>query len=651
MAITLVYTSEALLAALKTAKEGDVIKLAPGTYDHLVIRSSDFPNVTITSADPNNRAVFSDLMIKYASGLNFNGIDMVASASSPNNVFQVFGSKNISFDHISVSGPDNLGSGNEKSAFMIRSSSDVTVSNSEFHHLWHGINMLDNNGVTIVGNNFHDIRTDGVRGGGNSDLIISSNIFTDFRPNAADHPDAIQLWSTNAVDPGRNITIADNLIVRGDGSPVQGIFIRDTFGQMPFENVTITGNLVMGGLYQGIALKGVDGAAVKGNQVVAYDDQLSWILADSATNLNLADNISSKFLINGVSLAPGGNKLAPPTSVDEVSALLPWLADHSAFVKLWGGSDTIWSKTGLTEPALAALPPPPPAYFLVSGTNGNDRLQVSVYGDSRLEGGVGNDTLTGGGQKSQLVGGSDDDIYFVRTAKDVVIEEANEGNDSVYASIDYTLAANVETLRLLGEGLTGTGNRLDNRMVGTVGEDRFYGMDGHDKIQGLGGNDGIWGGNGDDNLSGDDGDDHLFGEIGNDTLLGGHGNDHMSGGDGNDILEGGAGSDIMTGGAGADEFRYRGDHISADAVDVITDFQRGVDVIGLRAIDAKISTKADDAFKFVGTAEFSGKAGELRYEVSNGAAHVYGDVNGDGMADFAIVLNGVRTLGAEDFYL
>lgn len=651
MAIKLVNTSEALLAALKTAKEGDVIKLAPGTYDHLVIRSADFPNVTITSADPNNRAVFSDLMVKYASGLNFTGIDMVASASSANNIFQVFGSKNISFDHITVSGPDNLGSGDEKSAFMIRSSSGVTVSNSEFHNLWHGINLLDNDDVTIVGNNFHDIRTDGVRGGGNSDLIISRNIFTDFRPNATDHPDAIQLWSTNAAEPGRNITISDNLVVRGDGSPVQGIFIRDTFGQMPFENVTITGNMVMGGLYQGIALKGVDGAVVKGNQVVAYDDQLSWILADSASNVNLADNIASKFLINGVSLAPSGNKLAAPASVGDVSALIQWLAGHSAFVKQWGSSDAIWSKMGLTEPAFAALPPPPPPYILVSGTDGNDRLQVSVYGDSRLEGGAGNDTLTGGGQKSQLVGGDGDDNYFVKTANDVVVEEANRGNDSVYASIDYTLPANVETLRLLGEGLTGTGNDLDNRMVGTAGEDRFYGMDGNDKIQGLGGSDWMWGGNGEDNLSGDDGDDHLFGEAGNDTLLGGNGNDYLSGGDGNDILEGGAGSDVMTGGAGADEFRYRSDHISPDAVDVITDFQRGVDVIGLRAIDANINTKADDAFKFVGTSAFSGKAGELRYEVSNGAAHVYGDVNGDGIADFTIVLNGVRTLGAEDFYL
>ncbi|MDZ3833690.1 MAG: right-handed parallel beta-helix repeat-containing protein [Sphingopyxis sp.] len=650
MAIKLVNTSEALLAALKTAKEGDIIKLAPGTYDHLVIRSLDFPNVTITSADSNNRAVFSDLMIKYASGLNFSGIDMVASASSANNVFQVFGSKNISFDHITVSGPDNLGSGNEKSAFMIRSSSDVTVSNSEFHHLWHGINMLDNSDVTIVGNNFHDIRTDGVRGGGNSDLIISNNIFTDFRPNTGDHPDAIQLWSTNAAEPGRNITISDNLVVRGDGSPVQGIFIRDTFGQMPFENVAITGNLVMGGMYQGIALKGVDGAVIIGNQVVAYDDQLSWILADSASNVNLADNIASKFLINGVSLAPNGNKLAAPTSVGEVSALQQWLTGHNDFVKQWGSSDTVWLKTGLKEPALAAFPPPPP-YILVSGTDGNDRLQVSVYGDSRLEGGAGNDTLTGGGQKSQLAGGDGDDIYFVKTANDVVIEEVNGGSDSVYASIDYTLPANVETLRLLGEGLTGTGNDLDNRMVGTTGTDRFYGMDGNDKIQGLGGDDWMWGGNGDDNLSGDDGDDHLFGEAGNDTLLGGNGNDFLWGGDGNDILEGGAGSDVMTGGAGADEFRFRSDHISADAVDVITDFQRGVDVIGLRAIDANINTRADDAFKFVGTAAFSGKAGELRYEVSNGTAHVYGDVNGDGIADFTIVLNGVQTLGAEDFYL
>ena len=649
MATILVNSTQALLAALRSANSGDVIKLAAGTYDQVSIRSFALSNVTITSADPDNRAVFTDLSVNRSSGLRFTDIDMVAGAKSANNVFNVFGSNDISFDRIEVYGPNNLGSGQEKSAFMIRSSSNVTVSNSEFHHLWHGISMLDNRGVTIVGNSFHDIRTDGVRGGGNSDVNISRNIFTDFYPNSGDHPDAIQLWSTNAAEPGRNITIADNLVVRGKGDAIQGIFIRDTFEKMPFENVTITGNLVVGALYHGIAIKGVTGATITGNQVVAFEDQLSWILANSADKLNLTGNVSSKYLINGDQSSPAKNSLAPPPTDGGAAAVAGWLKDNKVVIGEWGSADTIWSLVHLA-PA-AAAPPPPPAYILVAGTDGSDRLQVSAYGNSRLEGGNGNDTLSGGGQASQLVGGNGDDVYNIKSAGDVVVETASGGNDTVYAAINYQLTDHVETLRLHGGGLTGTGNALDNRLVGSDGDDRFYGLAGSDRIQGLDGSDRLWGGDGDDLISGDGGNDWLFGENGNDQLSGGNGNDTLDGGAGNDVIEGGAGADRMTGGGGVDEFRFRHEHLAGNSVDVITDFQRGTDVVNLRTIDANTLTKADDAFRFIGKSDFSGKAGELRFATIDGAAHVYGDIDGDGIADFTVVVNGVPTLTANDFHL
>lgn len=649
MAVIWVNSTQALLSALRAANSGDVIKLASGNYEHVSIRSLNLSNVTITSADPENRAVFSDLAVNRSSGLRFTDIDMQAGAKSINNIFNVYGSNDIVFDRISVSGPSNLGSGQEKSAFMIRNSSGVTVSNSEFHHLWHGVSLLDNTGVSIIGNSFHDIRTDGVRGGGNSDLTISRNIFTDFYPNSGDHPDGIQLWSTNAAEPGRNINISDNLIVRGNGAPIQGIFIRDTFEKMPFENVSITGNLVIGGLYQGIAIKGVVGATITDNHVVAFADQMSWILANGATNLNLADNIASQYLINGDASAPIGNRLTPPSNDRGANAIAGWLQNNKGVLSEWEGADTVWSLVHLSAPT--EPPPPAPAYILIGGTDGNDRLQVSIYGNSRLEGGNGNDTLTGGGQASQLVGGNGDDIYTVRSAGDDVIESVNGGNDTVYAAIDYTLTENVETLRLLSGGLTGSGNALDNRMVGSSGDDRFYGLDGNDRIQGLNGDDSIWGGEGADTISGDGGNDRLFGDNGNDQLSGGDGDDTLNGGSGDDIIEGGAGSDTLTGGASADEFRFRHDHINDDSTDVITDFQRGTDIVSLRAIDANTRTKADDAFRFIGNAEFSGRVGELRYAVIDGAAHVYGDIDGDRISDFTIIMNGVTTLAASDFYL
>ena len=44
------------------------------------------------------------------------------------------------------------------------------------------------------------------------------------------------------------------------------------------------------------------------------------------------------------------------------------------------------------------------------------------------------------------------DVYFVDNAGDLVFENLNEGNDAVFASVNYALAANVDTLMLQGTG-------------------------------------------------------------------------------------------------------------------------------------------------------------------------------------------------------
>ena len=51
------------------------------------------------------------------------------------------------------------------------------------------------------------------------------------------------------------------------------------------------------------------------------------------------------------------------------------------------------------------------------------------------------------------------------------------------------------------------------------------------------------------------------------------------------------------------------------------------------------------------TAAFSHHAGELNYAVANGNTFVKGDVNGDGVADFSVLLHGVTSLHATDFIL
>jgi serralysin len=86
---------------------------------------------------------------------------------------------------------------------------------------------------------------------------------------------------------------------------------------------------------------------------------------------------------------------------------------------------------------------------------------------------------------------------------------------------------------------------------------------------------------------------------------------------------------------------------------VITDFSHAQgDTIVLNPIDANTRTPdVDDAFTFIGTAAFHGVAGELRYTASGANTLVLGDVNGDGQADFALLLLGAISLTKSDFVL
>jgi glycerophosphoryl diester phosphodiesterase len=169
----------------------------------------------------------------------------------------------------------------------------------------------------------------------------------------------------------------------------------------------------------------------------------------------------------------------------------------------------------------------------IFGHAGDDTLR-GQDGDDRLSGGAGDDRLLGGAGQDSMAGGLGDDGYEVDSAGDLVVEGAGEGYDRVTAWIDYTLGADVEKLMLTGAAVSGTGNALDNRIIGT----------------GLA--------------------NTLSGAGGKDTLLG-------EGGD--DLLMGGTGSNRLFGGEGVDRFRF--DALGEGAVSRIMDFTAGEDRIEL----------------------------------------------------------------------
>jgi hypothetical protein len=290
--------------------------------------------------------------------------------------------------------------------------------------------------------------------------------------------------------------------------------------------------------------------------------------------------------------------------------------------------------------------------------------------DDVLDGQGGDDTivLTGGGNDSASGGEGNDLIYYGDAFTNADSNDGGEGTDRVGLAGNYVLTfdaddlVSIERLELYGSavvpGTAATSYDLTtvdaNVAAGTTffvtaaslgaGETLTFNgtaeLDGRFSVQGGAGADRIAGGAKGDSLIGNAGADELYGLGGNDVLLGGAGADLLRGGNGNDVFRYLAASDSG---------------IDAGTSDSIVDFQRRTDKIDLSAIDAD-DEAGDQAFLFIGTDTFSAAGtGEVRstFDQNANAWRVEGDINGDGTADFAIMVTtvGPQPLTANDFLL
>ena len=680
--LTTVNSAESLQTALRSAQSGDTIQLAQGDYNSVLLLNMRFDQtVTITSQNPQAEAVISGLTLRNVTGLTFKDIEFKVDANMVGEGVKVYDSANVHFDHVSVHGSMDGDATNDGTGLLLRGSTDVSVTNSEFQQLHYAIQHRDDSGVTISGNSFHDIRMDGIRGGGSSNVTITKNFFTDFYPQGqiggtGDHADAIQFWTTNTTTAAHDITISDNTFVRGAGYVIQGVFMRDEVGGLAYENVAITNNVIIGGLYNGISVSDANGLQISGNQVVGLQDQMSGIRVDHATNAVVSNNTASSYSLTGSGVTEIGDKLAELATDGGKAILQQFLTNQTSVAStIVGTSSGLLSQLGAATTSVAADGLTLPSTFnleaataasvqaiataraqLVTtvGTSGADKLTVNTARDTFIDAQGGNDMLTGGGiGHNTLSGGAGDDTYNVKSENDTVAELAGGGVDTVVAYVDYELTDNVENLRLMGDARYGAGNALANQIGGTAGDDELHGLGGNDAIQGGLGNDLLTGDGGDDSLTAGAGDDTVSGGIGVDRLYGNEGNDSLSGGAGADQIEGNAGSDTMSGGAGADIFQFRDGDIGVGAArDHIVDFSSlEGDKLGFSLMDANSLKAGNDAFAFIGTNPFHKVAGEMRYELAGKDLHLMGDINGDGAADFSVWLTGVNSLKSSDIFL
>lgn len=218
-------------------------------------------------------------------------------------------------------------------------------------------------------------------------------------------------------------------------------------------------------------------------------------------------------------------------------------------------------------------------------------IKGTVTGASGLSDDVFDDTRVPNVQK--LSGGKGNDSYIIHNTLTKILEGSNQGLDTVYSDVSFTLANNLERLILLGKNaIDGTGNASDNLLVGNAG---------------------------------------------------------------NNQLNGQAGNDLLTGGAGKDVFVFNAALNAKKNVDTITDFKPGEDVIALSSkIFKKLGPTVDTSelwFKDAGSPQT--QTGFLVYDSTTGVLAYDADGSGKKPA-VQIALIGVEPhpeLQAADFVI
>jgi serralysin len=339
-------------------------------------------------------------------------------------------------------------------------------------------------------------------------------------------------------------------------------------------------------------------------------------LVRSSVSYTLADNVEDGLLLGSGALKLVGNSLNNTLTGNSGANILDG-AGGTDTLDGGAGNDTYYvdSTDDLIIERGTSLKEIDSVFSSVNWTLGANLENLTLTGNANLEGtgnalnnrvtgNAGDNLLDGGAGIDTLIGGTGNDTYVIDNLRDTIIETSTLAGeiDTVRASVNWTLGANLENLTLTGTAnLNGTGNGLDNVLIGNSA---------------------------------------------NNTLIGGAGNDQLNGDAGNDLLIGGLGTDTLTGGSGADRFVFNllNELGKGDARDVITDFNSAEgDKIDLSKLDANVLAKGINTFSFIGADAFSA-AGQVRF-----VDHIlYGNVNATPDTDFEIHLVGVNSFSAQD---
>ena len=318
-AATLHANKDTFWTVVKGAHPGDTVLLAGGAYPAASFNGIVFaePGVTIRPADTARPPVFASLSLQASQGFNISGVEIEYVGKSFG--LLVAGGGRIHADGLNIHSIPGTYNGN---GVIFRGATDVSITNSEVHDLGTGISHIEDDGLRISGNIVHTIESDGIRGGGSSNLEISRNLLYDFSSQPGEHPDAIQFWGTKAFPRAGPIRITDNVVVRSPGAPPQS---QGIFGAGAHD-LTISGNLLLGTMFNGIAIADIQAATIEHNYVQGFKDMWSGITVRVSENVQIKDNATNAVnVIAGTKgVTQSGNDSLPQNNAVEARAFARW---------------------------------------------------------------------------------------------------------------------------------------------------------------------------------------------------------------------------------------------------------------------------------------------------------------------------------------
>jgi Ca2+-binding RTX toxin-like protein len=396
------------------------------------------------------------------------------------------------------------------------------------------------------------------------------------------------------------------------------------------------------------ALTGTDGSGITGIEAVQF-------VSVVGQPMTLIANIDAGF---GTIIGGAGfdrmifNVNSAGTYAMPDFALVNWNSQAGDFVGLGPTSDATFAVT-------------------LNGRNDISQYLFGALAADTLNGGNMSDFLFGAGGANIVNGNGGDDVMFLDAGANGSSFDGGAGNDALIVNSTTTSLASLASIESVqvagGSGLTLTGSQFatglaSNTTVGGTGSITvnmtaginflsqnfvFSGSGVTVTVNGSSGIDIIKCGTGVQIINSGDGVDQIRGGTSADTI---------NAGAGNDKIIGFTGADIITGGTGNDQFRYllASDSGLGAGADRITDYAIGQDRLNFSAIDTNAGLAGIQGFAFVANGAFSGGGtASIRYINSGADLLVQADVNGDGIADMEIILQGLNggTLTAADFIL